>query len=1277
MTVLIALLTLSSFWGVAQTVLISPTGNGGFESGTTFSANGWTVVNASNGNAWQVGTTTFSAGSRAAYISSNGGGNNNYNKGSFSGGGDARIVHFYRDVTFPSGQTTIKLSFKWKCEGENNNDDIKVFLAATSVTPVSGTEVAAGNLLGGGYYSENTYQSVTLTIPAANAGTTKRLIFSWRNNNNFVGTNPAGSFDEISLTTCTPPVLTASSNTPVCVGGNLNLTASGTGTYTWAGPNSFSSSTQNPTISSVTSAATGTYTVTVTSGGCSASATTTVAINSGPSGLAPSASASSVCSGTDFNLNANIGIAASQSNTNDFAIPDNNTTGISSPITVSNSFLASQVLSVTMNINHTYVADLDVFLKAPNGSQIELTTDNGGSGNNFTGTVFVTGAAAITSGSVPFTGNYAPEQPFSSLTGSANGTWNLVVKDDAGNDTGTLLDWSISVVSSSGVTYTWSSVPSGFSSSSSNPTTSASANTSYSVSASYAGCSNSIGSVAVSILAAPTVTPASNTPVCEDADINLVGTSGVTYAWSGPNGFTSTSQNPVISAAALSAGGTYTQTVTNSFGCSASGTTVVTVNDRPTLSIGSQTNVTCNAGADGAIQMNVAGGTPSFAYFDGSNYSFDGSFSGYSAGTFSVVVTDNNGCEDMLEINITEPGPISIADAGSDQLHCNVGTANLNGNVPVVGVGSWSVVSGTANITDPSAPVASLTGLGTGPIVLRWTITQVGCSSNYDEVTLVNSPSVPGQPGSVTGVTVACPPVVGESFSIAPVADALSYSWYAGPGTTGVTFTSPVDGTSITADFGSTSNSGYTIRVHAINGCGAGNYQSIFLRRTVSTPQIAGSTQACPNETKVFSVPTAVGGAVSYTWTGPVGTTFNGNAGPFTTTSLNVNAQFANNFVSGNVCVIATSPCGINSPSRCMSVSAIPARPLSVTGQLKACPGTTQSYSISAIEGATTYNWSLPAGATITNGAGTTNVEISFSNNFAGGNLCVTASNGCNTGLSRCINLAKATPTLPGNVVGPVGGLCGGIHTYSVPAELGVLSYNWNVPSGAVIVSGANTNTVQVDFTGVTFPVAANQYLQMGVSKTNTCATGPARTIGVKGVPSNASAIVGYNSICSEEAGLSYSVPPVFGATSYVWTVPNGATIQSGQGTNSILVDWGVFSGVIGVTAINSCGNGGTRTMLVNVSCRMSSSSSSTVTNTNVYPNPASSSTNVSFTGVAGKEYKVTMLDLAGRELMSQSGIAQEGLNEISLDLSNIAKGAYVINLVNDNQTSQSRLVVE
>jgi gliding motility-associated-like protein len=81
------------------------------------------------------------------------------------------------------------------------------------------------------------------------------------------------------------PTITASNNGPLCVTDPLNLSASATtgGTYSWSGPNSFSSTLQNPSIASITSADFGIYTVTLTENGCSSSATTTVTMNSGTS----------------------------------------------------------------------------------------------------------------------------------------------------------------------------------------------------------------------------------------------------------------------------------------------------------------------------------------------------------------------------------------------------------------------------------------------------------------------------------------------------------------------------------------------------------------------------------------------------------------------------------------------------------------------------------------------------------------------------------------------------------------------------------------------------------------------------------------------------------------------------------------------------------------------------------------------------------------------------------------------------------------------------------
>jgi uncharacterized repeat protein (TIGR01451 family) len=117
------------------------------------------------------------------------------------------------------------------------------------------------------------------------------------------------------------------------------------------------------------------------------------------------------------------------------------------------------VLIVQINLTHTFVSDLDIYLRAPNGQILELTSDNGGGGDNYTNTTFQDGVASITTGTPPFTGAFAPEGTMTistcgtSLTPTVaslgafitgqNGIWELVIKDDTGADVGTMVGWSI------------------------------------------------------------------------------------------------------------------------------------------------------------------------------------------------------------------------------------------------------------------------------------------------------------------------------------------------------------------------------------------------------------------------------------------------------------------------------------------------------------------------------------------------------------------------------------------------------------------------------------------------------------------------------------------------------------------------------------------------------------------------------------------------------------------------------------------------------------------
>ncbi len=123
-------------------------------------------------------------------------------------------------------------------------------------------------------------------------------------------------------------------------------------------------------------------------------------------------------------------------------IPDNTT--ITSVIVINDPGTVRD-MDVKLHINHTWCADLDVFLIAPNGTRVLLFNDVGGNGDNFHNTILDDEATvSITSGAAPFTGRFRPMGSLAVLDGmNIAGTWTLEITDDATADTGTLNAWSL------------------------------------------------------------------------------------------------------------------------------------------------------------------------------------------------------------------------------------------------------------------------------------------------------------------------------------------------------------------------------------------------------------------------------------------------------------------------------------------------------------------------------------------------------------------------------------------------------------------------------------------------------------------------------------------------------------------------------------------------------------------------------------------------------------------------------------------------------------------
>lgn len=231
----------------------------------------------------------------------------------------------------------------------------------------------------------------------------------------------------------------------------------------------------------------------------------------------------------------------------------------------------------------------------------------------------------------------------------------------------------------SGATYAWTG-PSGYTSTSQNPTrpsaTTAMSGT-YSVTVTKSGCTSAAGSVSVTVNQTPSApTAGSNSPVCAGTALNLTASTvaGTTYAWTGPSGYTSSSQNPTIASPTTGNTGTYSVTATANGCTSTAGTVAVTVNANVTpavtMAITSGANPSCQ-GSNVTFTATPSNGgtTPTYQWTVNGNPAGTGSsFSSSSLNTgdvVSVTMTSNANCATPTTATVGSPVTMTITSVPS------------------------------------------------------------------------------------------------------------------------------------------------------------------------------------------------------------------------------------------------------------------------------------------------------------------------------------------------------------------------------------------------------------------------------------------------------------------------------------------------------------------------------------------------------------------------------------------------------------------------------------
>jgi large repetitive protein len=354
-----------------------------------------------------------------------------------------------------------------------------------------------------------------------------------------------------------------------------------------------------------------------------------------------------------------------------------------------------------------------------------------------------------------------------------------------------------------------------------------------------------------------------------------------------------------------------------------------------------------------------------------------------------------------------------------------------------------------------------------------------------------------------------------------------------------------------------------------------GNATACLSTTTCTAPSLQSSpaSQAiCANGNTSFTV-NATGGVAGYQWQENTGGGFANinNGGVYSnanTATLNITGASAS-FNGYQYRCIITASCGNNLTSNAatLTVNTVPAAATNINGDTSVCKNSSEAYTVATINNATSYNWVLPIGATITNGANTNSVTVAFGSNAQAGNISVAGTNTCGTGTASsalAITINEA-PVSPSSIAGNDTVCKNSNENYSIALVNNATSYVWTLPNGATITNGANTNAISVSY-------GSNaQAGNISVAGINTCGTGTAFTLNVtvNDVPATPSAVNVSGALC---VGASITFDVANNATSYTWSVPAGWQAPTST-SNSAAIVIGGLSGTVSVTANNLCGS--------------------------------------------------------------------------------------------------------
>jgi gliding motility-associated-like protein len=562
-------------------------------------------------------------------------------------------------------------------------------------------------------------------------------------------------------------------------------------------------------------------------------------------------------------------VPKSFTNDTNFAINDFAT--VQSDIVVSgvapNSFLANPVISVCLNITHTWDSDVQIQLQAPDLSIINLSFFNGGSGDNFTGTCFSpTATTPIGFGAPPFSGTWLPDDPFSPTMDASpiNGTWSLIIYDQAGGDQGTLLDWTITFNSQNYLTYSWTPAL-GLTSTTTDTTIALpSTSTNYTFIATDAtGCPGSATSL-VNVTNTPQNSfNISNTVFCTDevATVTYTGVAsgGATYTWNFGSATVISGSGAGPYLISWSTAGTDSVTlVVQDSGCT-SGTNVqyATINQTPSAPTASSNSPVCEGATINLTASNVVGAsynwTGPLSYTSTTQNPSIAGATVPMTGVYTVYATVNN-CPSPLATTFVSivPTPVMTAVATPDSV-CDESPLVLSTDTILGATYSWSGPSGFSSTQQvPTINPADFSNAGTYTVIA--TVSSASCTGS-STVTVFVKPL----PDSVV-ISSNAPICEGSDLYIYADTFALGLETYSWTGPNGYTDTTqnPI---LVAVPYTQTGNYFVT---RTVDGCTSHSQYLWMQIDQFIAAQVASDYHTCALDTDLTAIPPSAGFG---TWT--------------------------------------------------------------------------------------------------------------------------------------------------------------------------------------------------------------------------------------------------------------------------------------------------------------------------------------------------------------------------------------------------------------------------